>query len=134
MKDKLLTGSLTLNFSSKRTDDLDLDEYGLDAEKRETVIATGGATEVKISVRVGDLTNEDMFPDNPEDFLNNGPVMALIEQIVKGLQSARGCSIESAAEAAMDKAESAREMMIRENILEALEGIACESMETQGNC
>ena len=93
-----------------------------------------GATQVTISFEQEGLTANDLFPDDPEKFLENGVLAALCEQIVDGLQSPRGTSWEYASQDAMEKHREAQRILIQGNVLDALEASVLRDAKPQGEC
>lgn len=93
------------------------------------------ALSIDFSVRVNNddlrFTEKDLFPDDPEQFLKQGMVMAIMEQLVSGLARARGISFDEATEKAVEKVEAAERAVSLGNLVgKAL--LACQKAE--GEC
>lgn len=78
-----------------------------------------GAISVEIAFKCGDLTVDDLFPEDPQKFLENDVLAAFAEQIILGLQNDRGTSFLYASEDAMRKRRDA-ERAVAGPSLEAL--------------
>jgi predicted DNA-binding protein (UPF0251 family) len=82
-----------------------------------------GGLKVSFSYREHDgvLTEDDFNPETPEKCLKDGIMLAIAEQVMVGLASARGINFEEAATKAVDKmSEAASLVKRRQGVSEAL--------------
>ena len=97
-------------------------ETGTDAD-------TMGFMKIDISIKVGDLTENEIMGCDPKEYLNNGMIAGLLEAISTGLISDRGINFRYATENATEKGEHAAHMMGINNMLG---DIQLAMVETEG--
>ena len=67
-------------------------------------------SKVSFKIECDGYTIDDLGPDDPNEFIKQGPLMAIMEQLLSGLSSKRGVSFDSAIEDAAEKMNSAVRM------------------------
>ena len=79
-----------------------------------------GAFVVDMTIKVGDLTDDDIIGCDPDVFLKNGLVAAILDEIRYGLSDRRGINISEAVENSGHKANQAKECLRRTGFLDKM--------------
>ena len=91
-----------------------------------------GCFVVDMQIEVGDLQDEQIIGCDPQEFLNNGLVAAILDAIRTGLVSNRGISVSEAVENASEKARSAVHVQENIDLLDKLQNLMLAVSETGG--
>lgn len=85
---------------------------------------------VEADLEVGDLGNEDIIGCDPDVFLKNGIIAAILDAIRNGLAEPRGISINEAVELAQGKAQEAMRVT---HMLSLLDKLSLSLAEPEGS-
>ena len=97
-----------------------------------TTEEVAGAFVVDMTIKVGDLTDNEIIGCSAEDFLKNGLVAAILDAIRIGLMEPRGINVAEAVEKAGDKAHHAKYCVDGIDVLDKLEGLMLAISEPEG--
>lgn len=91
-----------------------------------------GCFVVDMQIQVGDLKDEQIIGCDPQEFLSNGLVAAILDAIRTGLVSNRGINVTEAVEDASEKARTAVHVQDNIDMLDKLQGLMLAIAPTDG--